>query len=205
MTVSAFVNALGMYSMTGSTLYDAEQISKSKSGISSQKSFTLTLTKKKIYSIQTNFERASTLCFCTGFRFLLKHENLSPFLWICTLSPSYFISACIPFGHLFTQSSKDFAALHIIGFTGVMRCIPTDILLVNFGFFAFPGLESSGPLSEALSTTALKLFEFFQANEEQKTKINKTNGKKTTCNKKNEFAQRGNKGKSNKKKKKRLQ
>ncbi len=43
----------------------------------------------------------------TGLRLRLKYWNLSPFLWTCTLSPSYLISEYMPFGHFLKAYSTD--------------------------------------------------------------------------------------------------
>ena len=55
----------------------------------------------------------------------------------CTRSPSYFISANIPFGHFLMAEAKDLQASANIGLTGVM----TDALILNF--LVNPGTSST--------------------------------------------------------------
>ena len=60
-----------------------------------------------------------TLWAITGFRLRLKYRNSLPLLWTCTLSPSYLISAKIPFGHFLKAYSTD---LHASACSATSKC-----------------------------------------------------------------------------------
>ena len=60
-----------------------------------------------------------TLWAITGLRLRLKYWNSLPLLWTCTLSPSYLISAKIPFGHFLKAYSTD---LHASACSATSKC-----------------------------------------------------------------------------------